>query len=68
MKRIAARISRPHGPTCETGDDTVGVGDPSRVPVSGSRRDQNRRQKCASSVWPAVAQHLLDDLQVSAGC
>ena len=54
MKRIAARISRPHGPTCETGDDTVGVGDPSRVPVSGLRRDQNGCQKCASSVWPAV--------------
>ena len=28
MKRIAARLSGRHGPTCETGDDTVAVGDP----------------------------------------
>jgi hypothetical protein len=41
VKRIEARLSGRHGPTCETGDDTVAVGAWSWVPSSGSLRGQN---------------------------
>jgi hypothetical protein len=37
VKRIAARLGEmPSGLTCETGDSSIAVGDPVRVPGSGS--------------------------------
>ena len=37
MKRTVAKLARmPSGPTYETGDDTIAIGDLARVPGSGS--------------------------------